>query len=756
MGFVTPALLGGAALIALPIVLHLIMRREPQRLIFPALRFVEQRRTMNQHRLRLRHWLLLALRCAIIALLAFALARPTLRGSGADGKKNAPVAIALVFDNSLRMQYEHENDSRLDQAKDLAAWMLEQIPADSPVTVVDRAGRLRGQDMERLATELRVERLELSAEVRPMNDALNDAIRWLEDKQDYRGEIYVFTDLAKEAWPKDELQALRKQLDALPGTNVYLIDVGVEKPGDTGLGALRFGSEQLSPGGLLRLETELITIGGARENGSVSGQSVVELYVGDDASTPEKRGQQTVAPSPDRPATVEFSLSGLGLGVHQGYVRIAAGDALPSDDVRYFTVDVRPPVKVLLLGENEDATLFLREALAPSAMAGLVQPKFACDVATFVGLESRPLSDYAAICLVDPPPLPSATWKTLVDFAGDGGGIGIFLGRNAESDEMNGAEPQELLPARLRWQSREETYLRPVAVEHPAMGELRDLADVPWAEFAVFKYWDLEGGAAGSNVIASFANGKPALVERQIGGGRVLMMTTPVSDPAHNDPWNLLPTGSDPWPFLALANGIVEYLAAAGDSRLNYLAGQNVLLPLSPNEQVKSYVLQLPDGSALRQPLTPGQADLSIASTELVGNYRLRAGGQQEKLDRGFSVNLPAESSRLERAAAAEIVSVLGAERTRVARNRNEIEVRVGQARSGRELFPILILALALVLAAEGLLANRFYRGAEDGAAQNNFRWRPSDFRLPTTNSQSEIRNPKSTAVGAGVSESRL
>ena len=43
----------GAAL-ALPIVLHLIMRREPRKLVFPALRFVEQRRTMNQHRLRLR------------------------------------------------------------------------------------------------------------------------------------------------------------------------------------------------------------------------------------------------------------------------------------------------------------------------------------------------------------------------------------------------------------------------------------------------------------------------------------------------------------------------------------------------------------------------------------------------------------------------------------------------------------------------------------------------------------------------------
>ena len=54
MGFVTPALLGGALLIGVPIVLHLVMRREVRQFVFPALRFVQQRRNMNQHRLRLR------------------------------------------------------------------------------------------------------------------------------------------------------------------------------------------------------------------------------------------------------------------------------------------------------------------------------------------------------------------------------------------------------------------------------------------------------------------------------------------------------------------------------------------------------------------------------------------------------------------------------------------------------------------------------------------------------------------------------
>ncbi len=407
-------------------------------------------------------------------------------------------------------------------------------------------------------------------------------------------------------------------------------------------------------------------------------------------------------------------MSNLALGTHQGFVRLAGSDGLVSDDVRYFTVDVRPPTKILLLGETEDDVLFLREALSPSGSAVLAQSTFVCTFGPFRQIAELPLADFAAVCLVDPPPLPAEAWQALVNYAESGGGIGIFLGRRAQpAKEMNSDAPQQLLPAKLRWVSHETTYLRPVAVEHPALAELRDLADVvPWSEFPVFKYWELQAGAESAHVVASFANGKPALVERQFGAGRVLLMTTPVSDPAYDEPWNLLPTGTEPWPFLALANGVAEYLAAAGAAQLNYQAGQAVVLRLTPEEQVASYALQMPDRSAVRQSLAPGQQDLSIATAEMLGNYRIRAGGQEGRLDRGFSVNLPAEITRLDRIAGDEIVKALGDKRTRVARTRKDIEVRVGLARIGRELFPWLILAVALVLAAEQLLANRFYRSA--------------------------------------------
>ena len=204
---------------------------------------------------------------------------------------------------------------------------------------------------------------------------------------------------------------------------------------------------------------------------------------------------------------------------------------------------------------------------------------------------------------------------------------------------------------------------------------------------------------------------------------------------------------------MALAGGIANYLCGVGDTQLNYLAGQAVVLRLSPEERVSSYVLQMPDGSAVRQSLTPGQQDLSIAATESLGNYRVRAGGQDGQLDRGFSINLPAEVTQLARVPAAEIVDSLGKQRTRVARTQQEIELRVGLGRVGRELFPALIIAVALVLAAEQLLANRFYgRGVSAIGSQLSASSTPRPSDSPTADGRrptAQSRRPTATASAA-------
>ena len=78
MTFLHAALLGGLALTAVPVLMHLLLKQQPKRIDFPALRLVRSRSKRNTQRLRIRHLLLLLLRMLLIAGMVFAAARPLL------------------------------------------------------------------------------------------------------------------------------------------------------------------------------------------------------------------------------------------------------------------------------------------------------------------------------------------------------------------------------------------------------------------------------------------------------------------------------------------------------------------------------------------------------------------------------------------------------------------------------------------------------------------------------------------------------
>ena len=181
-----------------------------------------------------------------------------------------------------------------------------------------RAGSA-GQDLDRDAAELRVERLELSAAVRPLEDALRDAAGWLEGKNDYRGEIYVFTDLAAEAWPAGRRWRASPSARRVAGGE-RVSDRRRRARADAILGSARceLSSQQLAPGGLLQLDTEL-HCDRRREptTNEVDGRAVSSANGG---GKPEKRGQQVVAPARRLSRRrSSFRCPGLELGTHQGY-----------------------------------------------------------------------------------------------------------------------------------------------------------------------------------------------------------------------------------------------------------------------------------------------------------------------------------------------------------------------------------------------------------------------------------------------------
>ncbi len=87
--------------------------------------------------MRIKNWLLLLARMAVLALMALALARPTLYSQVPLGDQSVPTAMGLVFDTSLSMKYKDKDKTRLEEAKERAREIVSKLPDSSQVFVVD-------------------------------------------------------------------------------------------------------------------------------------------------------------------------------------------------------------------------------------------------------------------------------------------------------------------------------------------------------------------------------------------------------------------------------------------------------------------------------------------------------------------------------------------------------------------------------------------------------------------------------------------
>lgn len=784
MTFVNLSLLAGALFVAIPVVLHLLMRQRPKPMVFPALRFIQQRREANTRRLQLRHWVLLALRCAAIGVLALALARPSVAsaaignwivvgvvailflaigglagaamvrrtsnaltaglgvatlvlgvmllwftgkawsssGHSVLGDEEAPVAAVFAIDTSPRMLYRQQNEDRLEASQQLAEWLLKQLPADSEVAVLDSKPGAGFFSVDRAAAAKSIERLKPAGMARSMTEVLRSAVNLAASSERPRKEVYLFTDLSRAAWPASAAEELQQTLKSQPDVLLYVVDVGVERPHNFSLGDLRLSGQLLAQSGSLELETELRALG---DGGNKTVELLIEqpdptLPVIRDGKviTPKavRRGSESLRVESDSSQIVRFGVRGLPAGVHQGEVRIVGQDGLAWDDVRYFAVEVQQAWPILVVAPPGVSTTYLTESLAPLEFRENEQARFVCDVIPQAELDSKSLTEYRAICLVDPLPLSAETWEKLAGYVERGGGLAAFLGHNAKPEEFQQPITIKVLGGKITRQARggDDLYLAPRTYDHPVTAAFRQIeANVPWNRFPVYYHWNFVDLEPQTRVVIPYGNGMPALVDHQLGRGHVLTLTTPISDPLRpqgRSTWNELATGEDAWPCFVLVNEMILNLVGSSEIKLNYLAGETAVLPNTDSRMPDRYQLFTPRDEP--QDVVARDGRVTVRFTDVPGPYRLR-GSRTGPIVRGFAVNVPAEASDLTRVSREELDSLLGKGRYQFARNREEIDRAVGNDRIGSEFYPMLAVLLAAVLGLEQVLANRFYRRDE-------------------------------------------
>lgn len=631
-----------------------------------------------------------------------------------------PVTAVMLFDTSLSMGYQLESQTRLEVAQEIARRHLKSLPRGSRLAVCDTAT----DALIRFAPDLggasrRVEDLLLSPVSRSIDDRLLAALdAHLEDRQQQTPvdgpdpeasnstdsrirEIYVFSDLTVNAFRQDSVARMRELLKAHPGIGLYFIDVGVDTPSNAAITEVTLGDQSVALGSELNLQARIDA------QGASQGEKIVELFVSERNGPMVRQGvPQTVKVEGTGGGTAQFILRPQAEGVLQGELRLVASDPLSFDDTRPFTLNVHPAAEILLVSDNPGDARFVLEALAPTDLVERGQGPFRCKLIRSGQLSNTDLTKYSVVGLLNVADPGRAGWKSLTNYVSAGGSALIVLGDRVNHPAYLSEQALEVLPGELGapLAFRPAEYLDLHDLSHPLLKRFDDWGAGGLKAEPILKYWRVDP-TADTAVIARFTDPRqgPALVERAVGQGRVLLLTTPLDRRG----WNDLPVVG--WEFVGLVDQMVTYLGHEGRVNYNHIAGQEVVVPLTPDMSSTRYLLRKPGAQQLQVDISPKARSLSIREIDQLGNYRVILGEGVSSQEQGFSIQADGRESLLDRISSSDLDDRLGAERYSLARTIENLRRNVQTGREGHEVFPFLGVLLLAIFLGEHFVANRFY-----------------------------------------------
>ena len=174
MGLLAPLFLFGLLGITVPIIIHMIQRERKEVVEFPSLMFVRRIPFRSFRRQRIRHWLLLLLRCAALVLLVMAFARPFFTAASSIVPTGGAREVVILLDRSYSMGYS----DRWEQAKTSARDVINGLAGDDRATLLffdDSVAAGQRSTTDRASLLGMVDNMELGAGVTRYGPALKVA-----------------------------------------------------------------------------------------------------------------------------------------------------------------------------------------------------------------------------------------------------------------------------------------------------------------------------------------------------------------------------------------------------------------------------------------------------------------------------------------------------------------------------------------------------------------------------------------------------
>ncbi len=680
--FNSPMFLWGLAAAPVPLLLHLINRTRAKKVPFTALQFIEQSLAQQSIKYRLRELLLLALRIAMLTFLALLLSRPFLRSRTFSFAQKVQSTAVLVLDDTLSMSYREGDRSLWERGREEALKYLDTLNEGSRVSFypISEDPAPLTPDLERVRRAIR--EWSPGGRAAPCIPAVSRAAKVLEGVKTGNREILFFTDLTRVSW-----EGLGQSAVKLPAeTALYVVDVGESRDRNAAVQAV-----SVETSGQARVHVP-IQVRAVVRGGEEPMERGVDLVIGG-----KRVDSRRVKLDKYQLSTVTFSTAPEAGGTLQGSVRFSEGDPLALDDERFFTLQVRDAVRALLAGDGK-GDLFLKQALSPDGLSK--RSPVTIEPAHPVELESRDLSQVDLVILSNVRSLAAASWQRLREFVRGGGGLLVFGGEEVDPSGYTPAASQGVLPLSVQGKRSEpdKSSLEIVDATHavfaPFSGGMNGDLSV-----RAFRTWLVVEPLPepASRVLARFKGSSPAIVERELGTGRVLLFASS-ADPS----WNDLPSYGAP--YVPLMHLLVRHAIGRTGPPVSGVVGESLSIPLPRKHGARARVAW-PGGKAEDYLLEPDQRELSIDRAQRQGNVLLSFDGAPAA---GFAVNVDPRESKRERVARQALAAGFSPDAyVRIASTLDAIERRTDDRKGSLDLYPYLITLLFLVFIGEALVANR-------------------------------------------------
>ena len=610
--FINPAfVLPGAALVSLPILIHLINRMRYRRVKWAAMEFLLQSHQRNRRKLLLEQLLLLLLRVAAVLALVALIARPFFDPSQLlilQGQKTHHLVL-LDDSGSMRDRWGETTAfaAGLEAVRKIAAQGARQ-PGTQTLTLLmlsdlDQPLFTEGSLDPGFLTELdvKLENVRCSFRELDLASGMQAAKEFLKNPAAAKN-LHVVSDYRSADWQAESpLAATVKELDAA-GVTVNLVRAVPDRHVNLAVIELSGNVNIAATNVPVRLRAGVRNYS---ENPALNVRLSVFL---DGSKLPLSPPIDKIEPGQE--VTVDIDVIFPTSGKHDVRVELPA-DALDADNVRFLAVDIADVNPVLIIsGDLSDGEAeYLEDALAPKT--GITG--FAPVVETVEFLRRQPLEGYQCIYMLNVPEVPADALRILEQYVSAGGGLAWFMGPQVRAAAYNDKlfrDGQGLFPARLGIVSEllvDETNPAPDLsfADHPAFNVFKGLEYLFVDSVKITRYFSTAAGWTAPEkvrIIGQLRNRAPLFLEHRFGKGRIITSLSSCG-PLWND-WARNPS------FVLLQLELEKYLARNDRSLERRIVGEPIELVLDPASYRSQVEIRTPDpNNVVRLNLTPREID---------------------------------------------------------------------------------------------------------------------------------------------------